>query len=229
MISRITALAVTVLLGAPALRAAELTAVQMTLPFFDDTGRPTHKITAQRGTFKGALTILTNVELVYFSATEPGKIIQRLQAAEAIWDNRQETLTGKGSLTVTTDEHRLTGEGFIFALRTSRLNILRAFTLENKEVRLTSDQAIVDFEPGKNVASLRARDVRRCEATGNLVVVVLPTARKKYPCDRALSNTAIYDAALRTIQLPRPTRIFATGVESTVGTFTFDLGDAQKE
>jgi hypothetical protein len=222
-------LMVAALLLAPCFRAAEITAVGISLPFFDDSGRPTHKITAQRGTLSGPMRTLTGVELVYFSATEPGRIIQRLQTSEATWDVRQEKLEGKGRLVVTTDEHRLSGEGFDFALPSSRLDIHRAFSLENSEIRLTSDRAIVDFQPGKGPVGTRPREVRRCEASGNLTVIVLPTARKKYPCEQAFSETAIYDGIAQTVVLPKPTRILAQGRESNVGQIAFDLSGALKK
>ena len=203
--------------------AAEIAAEGIMLPFFDAAGRRTHALRAERGTQRGSSQTLTSAELVYFSADEPNRIVQRVQAETATWDTAKETLTSDGRVVVTTDFNRLSGEGFDFSTATSLLRIHRAFTLENTEVKLTSDRAAIELAPDRAGRGVRGSDVKRCEAQGNLVVTVLPTARKEYPCDQAFSTIAIYDGDTQTIELPQPTRTFKRGREGRIGHFKFDL------
>lgn len=225
---RTPALLLLACLGAQ-LVAAEIAAEGIMLPFFDATGRRTHALRAERGTLRGPLQTLTGAELVYFSADEPNRIVQRVQADTATWDTANETLTSDGHVTVTTDFNRLSGEGFDFSMATSLIRIHRAFTLENTELKLTSDRAVIELAPDRADRAdragrgVRGSDVKRCEAQGNLVVTVLPTARKEYPCDQAFSAIAIYDGETQTIELPQPTRTLKRGSEGRIGHFKFDL------
>ncbi len=220
---RLVALLVFTLLVANTLAAAEIVARGITWPFFDAKGRRTHVLRAESGSLRGALQTLTGVELIYFCAEPNERIVQRVQADAATWDAAKETLTGDGRAIVTTDFNRLTGEGFDFALATSLLRFHRAFTLENTEVKLTSDRAVVELATQRTGSSVRVSDVKRCEAQGNLAVSVLPTARKEYLCDQAFSDRAIYDGNTRTIELPQPTRTLKHGSEGRIGHFKFDL------
>lgn len=208
---------------APALRAADVSASGITFPIFDASGRRMHVLRAERGTLRGHLHTLTGVELVFFSADQSDRVVQRIQAQRATWDVAKETLTGDGRVVVTTDFSRLSGEGFDFTLATSLLRFHRAFSLENSEVKLTSDRAVAELVTHGTGASVRVSDVKRCEAQGSLVVTVLPTARNKYVCDQAFSEIAIYDGATRTIELPQPTRTVTRGSEGRIGHVRFEL------
>ena len=121
------------------------------------------------------------MEVAYFSATDPAVVIQRVTATEAMWDAGKKILTGSGAIAVSSGENQLIGEGFDFALGTSLLHIHRNFTMTNPEVRLTSDRATVELVVERGSEKVKFRDVRRCEATGNLQVHIQPGARNKYP------------------------------------------------
>ncbi len=223
MPQRPIALLVLALLLVNATGAAEITARGITQPFFDAKGRRTHVLRAASGSLRGPLQTLTGVELIYFSADQSDRVAQRVQADTATWDTAKETLTSDGRVTLTTDFNRLSGEGFDFSMATSLLRIHRAFTLENTEVKLTSDRAVVELATQRSSSTMRVSDVKRCEAQGNLVVAVLPTARKEYLCEQAFSEIAIYDGNTRTIELPQPTRTLKHGSEGRIGHFKFEL------
>lgn len=201
------------LIAGPALAAdrIELRAQGISVPFFDPAGRLTHRLEAKRGTKAGELQELREVELVYFSAAQPDVIVQKLVAADATWDERKELLVGRGAITVATEENRLTGEGFDFALATSRLHIHRNFKMENVELVLTSDRATVDLMMERAGDEVKVRDVKRCEAIGNLRIVVQKTARRTYRFDEAVSDLAIYESATQLVTLPHPVRYFKAG------------------
>lgn len=210
-------------LAAQAKQTVEFTVSGLTLPFVDPSGRVTHRLTAKTGTKSGDVQQLRGVELQYFSATEPGIVTQTLTADEATWDERRETLAGRGRIVVTTAENKLTGEGFDFAVATSRLHIQRDFSMANSELVLTSDRAVIDLLVEKTGENLKVRDVRRCEAIGNVVITVLPTATKDYRFEQAFSEIGIYDGLERRVTLPKPTRTLYRGAEGTIQTFSFRL------
>lgn len=192
-------------------RQIELRASGISVPFFDTAGKLTHRLEAKRGTKAGALQQLHEVELVYFSATQPNVIVQKLIAADATWDEQKELLVGRGAVTVATEENRLTGEGFDFALPTSMLHIHRAFKMENSELVLTSDRATVELLVKRAGDQVKVTDVKRCEATGNLHIVVQRTARRSYQFDEAFSEIAVYESATQLVTFPRAVRYFKAG------------------
>ena len=152
-------------------------------------------------------------------------IVQKLEATEATWDKKKETLVGRGPIVVATLENRLTGEGFDFTLATSLLHIHRDFTMTNAEALLTSDRATVELivERGEDV---KVRDVKRCEAIGNLHIVIQPTAQKRYLFKEAFSDLAIYDGVTKNVVLPNPTRTLKLdGGEGRFVRTEFLLGD----
>lgn len=193
--------------------AAEIVATGVAVPFFDLAGRPTHKLQASRATMVGSTQRMEEVEIVYFSAKDPTVVVQRVKARDAMWDQQKEILTGSGHVDVVTEQSRLTGEGFDFALGTSLLHIHRAFSLSNSEMKLTSDRAKVDLLIERAGDDVRVRDVKRCEAIGNLEVVVQPGATREFPFEKAYSEIAIYDGATQVVTLPKPTRGLKNGAE----------------
>jgi hypothetical protein len=196
----------------------------LSLPFFNDAGKLTHRMFAKSGTKSGNVQRLHGVEIHYFSATQPNVIIQKIQADDATWDDKREILEGKGTIVVATEENRITGEGFDFALATSLLHVHRKFRMENDEVVLTSGRATVELIVEKGGEELKVRDVRRCEAIDNLHIVVQPTAQKRYRFKEAFSDRGEYDGAERKITLPNPTRtIQPNGGEGRIEKFTFLL------
>jgi hypothetical protein len=205
--------------------AAELKAEGIAIPFFDAAGKPTHRLAARRGTLVGTAQKLQEVELVYFSLTDPKVIVQKLVAAEATWDSTREILTGTGAIEVTTEENKLTGEGFDFALATSLLHIHRKFTMNNREAVLTSDRAVVELIVEQKGDERKVRDVKTCEAIGNLHVFVQPAARAKYKIDEAWSTLARYDSATRNITFPEPTRYVAKGARGEAQVMVIELGE----
>jgi hypothetical protein len=211
-------------------RAAEATASGISLPFFDDHGKPTHKMTAARGTLEGVSRRLEEVEIHYFSATDPTVIVQKVQAREATWDEKKETLTGTGSILVATEENRLTGEGFDFALATSLLHVHRNFKMENREIVLTSERATAELIVAKSEDSVRFRDVKTCEAMGNLQVVVQPTATRPYDFKTASSDVAIYDGAEKNVTMPNPVNaVLKSGQPATFNKIQFKVGPMEKK
>jgi hypothetical protein len=210
-------------------RAAEIAATGISIPFFDDAGKLTHRMIAKSGTKSGAVQKLHGIEIHYFAPNDPSVIVQKLEAAEAIWDERAWTLVGRGLIVVATVDNRLTGDGFDFALTTSLLHIHKNLTMSNREVRLTSDRAKIELvvERGQD---LKVRDVRRCEAIGNLHIVVQPTARKKYLFKEAFSDLAIYDGVDKSVEFPNPTRVLKTdGGVGHFQTFRINLRDEAEE
>jgi hypothetical protein len=202
--------------AASAGRAADLKMAGISVPFFDPAGKPTHRLIAREGRLEGGRQHLQGIEVVYFSAADPAVVVQRVTAAEAQWNAADKILSGSGAIAVATEENQLTGSGFDFALATSQLRIHRDFTMANREVRLTSDRATIDLVVDHADNLMKFRDVRRCEAAGQLQVQIQPGARKKYPFESATSDLAIYAGETRIITFPHETRILAQG---TTGTF----------
>ena len=207
-------------------QAAEISATGISVPFFDSAGKLTHKMLAKRAAQTGSRQNLHDVEIHYFAENDPASVVQRLEAQEATWDERKEVLVGRGPIVVVTPESRLTGEGFDFALATSLLHIHRNFTMTNPEMALKSDRATVEMIVEKRGEDLKVRDIRRCEAVGNLEIVVLPTATKTYPFDKAYSEIAIYDGAQQTVTLPKRIRTLRRGEEGFVNTLRINLKDS---
>jgi hypothetical protein len=154
---------------------------------------------------------LEDVEIEYYEGGDPQRVAQRLKATEATWNEKTEILAGRGRIEVETEENRLAGEGFQLELARSQLNIHRNFSMTNREVVLTSNRAVVDLVLERADRDVVVRDVKRCEAIGNLRVKVLPTAARKYDYDEALSSRAIYDGASHTIHLPEEARLHKAG------------------
>ncbi len=204
-------------------KSVELKADGIAVPFFDANGKLTHRLTAKTGVMTGAAQSLRDVELVYYSATEPQRVVQTLTAADALWDSKKETLTGRGAIEVVTEESTLTGEGFDFTLSTALLRLHRAFTMTNADLRLTSDRATVELIVEQKGEDRTVRDVKRCEAIGNLHVVFAPAARERYNVEELWSPLAIYDGATQIITFPQPTRSLVKGRIVESKTMTIDL------
>lgn len=210
-------------------RNLELNASGITFPFFDEHGKLTHRLTAKTGTKAGELQNLQEVELHYFSATEPNVIVQKLRAADATWDAKKELLAGTGPIEVATEENRLTGVGFDFALGTSLLRIHREFKMENDEVIATGDHASVELIVQRAGERVKVRDVKRCEVVGHLQMAVQPTAKKRYDFTRAHSERAIYDGGKRVIEFPERVRYTRKdGTDATSNSLTVKLPPAGK-
>lgn len=209
--------------------AIELTASGIAVPFFDPDGKLTHKLVAERGTKSGRLQELERIEIHYFAPGDPLTIIQKVEAEAATWDDRAETLVGRGKVVVATETNRLTGEGFDFALATSLLHIHRDFRMENSEMVVTSDRADVELLVERSGDEVRVRDVKRCDAVGHLEITIQPTATKEYPFTKAFSERAVYDGAAQTITLPDPIRtVLRKGGEGRMNTFRMNLRDPAK-
>jgi hypothetical protein len=205
-------------------RDVELTAAGISVPFFDVTGRLTHRMVATHGAMVGGRQTLRQVELVYYSATNPAEIVQKVTATDAAWNAETELLTGTGDIVVATPENRITGQGFDFALATSLLHIHRDFKMENSEMVVTSDRADVELLIERAGENVQVRDVKRCEASGNLTVVVQPTAKKRYQFERAFSTVAIYQSATQQIELPEPVRYVQKGRQIETNKLTITVG-----
>jgi hypothetical protein len=211
-------------------RGVEIAVTGVSIPFFNETGHLTHRLLAKRGKKSGHVQHLAEVEVHYFAAADPTLIVQKLEADDATWDERKETLVGRGRIVVATQENRLTGEGFDFALATSLLHIHRNFTMTNAEAVVTSDRAIAELVVEQSGENLKLRDVKRCEAIGNLQITVQPTAKKKYYFDKLSSDLAIYEGATRTVTLPHPVRTSQRdGGRGAFNTMNFTLGPAGDE
>lgn len=218
------ALAAFVCASALAAQAAEIAASGITIPFFDAAGKLTHRMTAARGTKAGTAQQLQEVELVYFSVREPNVIVQKVLATDATWDDQREILTGRGKIVVATEENRITGEGFDFALGTGLLHIQHDFKMDNAELLVTSRRATVELMVERAGEEVKVRDVKRCEAVGDLEIVVQPTAKKHYDFVRAHSERAIYSGATRIIEVPQQIRyVKPDGHEATSNTLTIKL------
>ena len=210
--------------GALGARDLEFTATGISMPFFDAGGKLTHRLTAQQGAKAGELQNLRTVELVYFSPAEPNVIVQKLIANDAMWDARREILAGRGPIVVATEQNRITGDGFDFALATSLLHVQRDFKMENSELVVTSDRATVELIVQRAGEAVRVSDVKRCEAVGHLEIVVQPTAKKRYEFVRAFSELATYDGSTQKIELPQPIRYRRKdGSEAHSNRLTIDL------
>ena len=156
--------------------------------------------------------------------------MQKLEATEATWDEKKETLVGRGPMVVATVENRLTGDGFDFSLATSLLHIHRNFTMTNAEALLTSDRATIELIVEKAGEELKVRDVKRCEAIGNLHIVIQPAAQKRYRFKEVFSDLAVYDGATKNVLLPNPTRTLKLdGGEGRFNRTEFLLGDQAKK
>ena len=211
-------------------RAPEVTATGISMPFFNDAGKLTHRMLAKTGTKSGNVQKLQGIELHFFSPADPNVIVQKIETDEATWDAKKETLVGRGEIVVATAESRLTGEGFDFALATSLLHIHRNFTMTNPELRLTSDRATIELIVDRVGDDVKVTDVKRCEAIGHLHIVVEPKAQEKYRIKEAFSDLGIYDGIKKTVSLPHPTRTLnLDGGDGRFNTFAMDLRDATKK
>ena len=211
-------------------RAAEVTATGISIPFFNPDGKLTHRMLAKSGTKSGEVQQLHGIEIHYFEPSDPKVIVQKIEAAEATWNSRKETLVGRGPIAVATEENRLSGDGFDFSLATSLLHIHRNFEMANREVLLTSNRATIELIVDRKDEDVKVRDVKRCEAIDALHIVVQPTAEKKYHFKEAFSDLAIYDGVTQVVSLPHPTRTIQTeGGEGNFNTFTVNLRDEAKE
>ena len=223
MIAAVGALFVSVPAG-----AVEIAATGLSIPFFDDAGKLTHKVIAKRGTLIGASQQLEQAEFDYYENGDPERVVQRVIASKATWDEKKEILAGEGPIAVETEQNRLTGVGFDFALATARLNIQRDFAMTNPEMVLESDRAVVDLVVQRQGETVKVSDVKRCEAFGNLHIKVLPTAKKTYHFDEAFSDRAVYEGATHTITLPNQIRFLRAGKESTSNRFEIKLDEKSK-
>jgi len=204
-------------------KSVELKADGIAVPFFDANGKLTHRLNAKTGVVTGAAQSLRDVELVYYSTKDPTRIVQTLLAADALWDPKKETLTGRGAIEVITEESKLTGEGFDFTLSTALLHLHHAFTMATTDLRLTSDRATVELMIEQKGDDRKVRDVKRCEAIGNLHVVIAPAARERYNLEELWSPLAIYDGATQIITFPQPTRSLVKGRTVESQTMTINL------
>ena len=210
--------------------AAELSATGISIPFFNREGKLTHRMMAKAAVRSGQLQKMQQIEVHYFAADDPRTIVQKIQANDATWDDRRETLVGDGTIVLATVESRLTGEGFDFSLSNAVVRIHREFTLTNDEVRLTSNRAVIELIVDQANDQVKVRDVKRCEAIGNLHIVVQPSAQPKYRVKEAFSDLAIYQGATGVISLPNPTRTLqADGGEGHFQTLTINLRDSAKK
>src|SRR5688572_33294936 len=75
-------------------RSAEVSATGISIPFFSDAGKLTHRLLAKSGTKFGDKQNLHGVEIHYFELSDPNVIVQKIEAAEATWDANNETLVG---------------------------------------------------------------------------------------------------------------------------------------
>lgn len=212
-------------LGAMAAPGANLAATGLMIPFFNDAGTLTHRLTAERGSLTGPLQHLEGVELVYFSATDPTQVVRRLRTDEATWDQKREILAGSGAIRLESEDAELSGKGFHFVLEQAQLTFHRDFVLTNPEVVLTSDRAIADLVIDRNEEDVRVRDVKRVEALGNFHVTVQPAAQARYNFDEARSDRAIYDGTRHTITLPNEVRVRRGDREAVTQTLEISLGD----
>jgi hypothetical protein len=219
-----------VLTAGRVLGAGEMVATGISLPFFNESGKLTHRLLAKTGTMSGGIQKLHGVELHYFSPTDPNVVVQKIEATEATWDEKKGTLVGRGPIAVATVENRLTGEGFDFALATSLLHIHRQFSMTNAEAVLTSDRATIELVVEKSGEDLKVRDIKRCEAIGNLHIVIQPAAQKRYRFKEVFSDLGVYDGVTKIVTLPHPTRtVQLDGGEGRWGKFEFLLEDQAKK
>lgn len=195
-------------------------------PFFNEAGQLTHRVKAESAAQTGKARKLRGVVVEYFEAGDPVRVTQRITAKEATWDEKKQTLAGEGAIAIETEASRLSGEGFLFALERSQMEIHRKFAMSDPEVDLTSDRAVIDLvleREGKGETAVRVRDVKRFEALGNLHVKVRPAAVGKYEVDEANSERAVYDGATHTITIPQETQLMRKGKRWTSSEFTYVL------
>ena len=199
-------LASVALAASPLARAIEITAEGITAPVFDAAGHKTHELKARRGTGSPTQKHLEGVEVRYFALDDATRVVQRVLTDEATWDQTKGTLTGNGAVTVENPLSTLSGRGFDFALATSVLNVQREFKLIMPEFVLTSDRAIAELAVERSGDRMKIRDLKRCEATDNLRIVVLPAGKKSFEFAEATSTHAIYDGSTRIVTFPNPLR-----------------------
>ncbi|HEY1107963.1 MAG TPA: hypothetical protein VGE76_05000 [Opitutaceae bacterium] len=214
------------ILPAAVSNAAEMVLRGVSYPFFNEAGQLTHRIIADSATKNGEQRKLSGVLVEYFEAGDPKRVTQRITASEATWSETRQTLAGDGAIVIETDVNRLSGEGFLFTLPRSQVEIQRRFAMSNDEVDLTSDRAIVDLvleRDGKGETDVRVRDIKRCEAIGNLHLKVRPAARGKYEVDEARSERAVYDGPTHTIKIPQNAQMMHKGRPWTSSEFTYTL------
>lgn len=185
---------------------AEVTVDGLSLPFFNEAGALTHKLVAKHGVATGETKQLEEAEILYFAADDPTHVIQRVAAATAVWNEKAGTLTGGGLVEVRTETSQLSGEGFDFTLATSVLHIQRTFRMANPDFVLTGDRATADLLIDKRGEQLKLRDVRRCEAEGDLHLVASSGHPSKLPFQEAFTDLGIYEGMAHTITLPHPIR-----------------------
>ena len=214
----------------PGASGAQVSVTGVSIPFFDNAGKLTHRLLAKSGTKSGDIQNLRTIEVHYFSPSDPKVIVQKIEASEATWDAKKETLVGREAIVVATVENRLTGDGFDFSLGTALLHIHRNFAMTNSELRLTSDRATIELIVDRRNDDVKVTDVKRCEAIGNLHIVVEPKAQEKYRIKEAFSDLGVYDGVNKIVSLPHPTRTLKVGGgEGRFNTFTMDLRDEAKK
>jgi hypothetical protein len=201
----------------------------MMVPFFDDAGRLTHRLYADRGASSGGLQRLQGVRIDFYTAADPKRVEQRVTTDEAVWDPKKETLTGSGRIAVETERTQLAGEGFAFVLATGRIDIHRQFSMTHPDSLLTSDRAEVDLVLQRDGDDVRLRDVKRVEAFGNLRVMIPPAVRKQVlGVEELFSERAIYDGATHTIHLPEKVRGKKSGGAAEFNGFRYELDAASR-
>lgn len=216
------------LLPAP---AAELVLRGVSYPFFNEAGQLTHRINAASATKTGEQRKLSGVLIEYFAAGDTKRVTQRLTTPEATWNEARQALAGDSAIVIETDVNRLSGEGFLFTLPRSQVEIHRQFSMSTAEIDLTSDRASIDLvleQAGQEESNVRVRDVKRCEAFGNLHVKVKPGAAGKHLADEAFSDRAVYDGATHTIEIPQSTKLLQKGRTWTATSFTYVLDQATR-
>ena len=214
------------LIAAPAF-GVEFRADGLAVPFFNERGQLSHKLTAERGRMVASRHHLESVVIEYYSGTQPDLVVQRVQAERAVWDDGRQTLSGDGRVEVETEESRLAGTGFDFALDSAVLNIHRDFRLSTAEAVVTSERATVDLVLEREGETLRFRDIRRCIAERNVHIVIAAAERKRHGIDEAVSERVVYDGRARTITSPGTVRALRAGRESTSATVNVQLGPAR--
>lgn len=177
----------------------------LTIPFFDPAGRMTHKLTAKSGTLQGEDRVLHDAEELYFAADDSSKVVQRINAEEAVYSEKKQTLTGSGPLRVTTLASQLSGVGFDFSLGTSVLNLHRDVRMQDPEFVVTGDRGNAELVIEKTGDKLEYRGIRGAKFTGNLHLVTLKRG-KKIRIEEAFTDVAIFDGFTRTITLPNELR-----------------------
>lgn len=184
------------------------------MPFFDADGRMTHKLLAARGAAAGEQRRLEEVQVVYFAADDPTRIVQRLTATDALWSEKAGTLSGSGTVKVDTEDNHLSGVGYDFALETSVLRIHREFRMSNDDCVLTGDRATANLVIERAGDALKLRDLRRCQVEGHLHFRATKP-NPSFPFQEAFTDLAIYDGVARTITMPHAVQTLGNGHEGT--------------